>query len=112
MRLVSMSSTLPSASRRSLIIRFTLCGLYFPAMADTTIPDQVLGALFDTLEAGNRRIAAQYPGEPARRQPVHTLYGGAHLFTAGTVPKLGAIALRTLEEYAPTPGALAEAIGC
>jgi citrate lyase beta subunit len=81
-------------------------------MADTTIPDPALNGLLDALESGNRRIAAQYPGEPARRQPVHTVYGGAHLFTAGAVSKLGAIALRTLEEYAPDPHALAEAIGC
>jgi citrate lyase beta subunit len=81
-------------------------------MADTTIPEQALKALLDTLDPANRRIAVQYPGEPARRQPVHTVYGGAHLFTAGTVPKLGAIALRTLEEYAPDAHALADAIGC
>jgi citrate lyase beta subunit len=81
-------------------------------MADTTIPDQALNAFLDALDSGNRRIAAQYPGEPARRQPVHTVYGGAHLFTAGAVPKLGAIALRTLEEHAPNPDTLADAIGC
>jgi citrate lyase beta subunit len=81
-------------------------------MTDTTIPDQALGALLDGLDHANRRIAARYPGEPARRQPVHTVYGGAHLFTAGTVPKLGAIALRALEEYAPDPHTLADAIGC
>jgi citrate lyase beta subunit len=81
-------------------------------MADTTIPDTALDAFLDTLESGHRRIASLYPGEPVRRQPVHTVYGGAHLFTAGAVPKLGTIALRALEEYAPTPDALADAIGC
>jgi citrate lyase beta subunit len=81
-------------------------------MADTTIPERPLNACLEALDAGNRRIAALYPGEPARRQPVHTVYGGAHLFTAGAVPKLGAIALRTLEEYAPDPHVLADAIGC
>ncbi len=45
------------------------------------------------------------------RQPVHTVYGGAHLFAPDTTRKLGAIALRTLREYAPDAGALAGALG-
>ena len=45
------------------------------------------------------------------RQPVHTVYGGAHLFAPDTTAKLGAIALRTLREYAPDAGALAGALG-
>ena len=45
------------------------------------------------------------------RQPVHTVYGGAHLFVPDTTTKLGAIALRTLQEYAPDAGALAGALG-
>ncbi len=79
-------------------------------MADTTIPDQALSVFLDSLDQGNRRIAAQFPGEVPRRQPVHTVYGGAHLFTADAAPKLGAIALRTLQEYAPDAGTLAAAI--
>jgi citrate lyase beta subunit len=47
----------------------------------------------------------------ARRQPVHTVYGGAHLFAADTAAKLGAIALRTLREHAPDAGSLAAALG-
>jgi len=45
------------------------------------------------------------------RQPVHTVYGGAHLFTPDTAAKLGAIALRTLQEHARTADALAEVLG-
>jgi citrate lyase beta subunit len=45
------------------------------------------------------------------RQPVHTVYGGAHLFASDTTAKLGAIALRTLREYAPDAATLAGAIG-
>jgi citrate lyase beta subunit len=45
------------------------------------------------------------------RQPVHTVYGGAHLFTAETVQKLGRIALRSLEEYAPDGPTLGAALG-
>jgi citrate lyase beta subunit len=39
------------------------------------------------------------------------VYGGGHLFRADTVPKLGGIALRALDEFAPTPWELARAVG-
>lgn len=39
------------------------------------------------------------------------MYGGAHLFKADTAAKLGATALRVLQEHAPDPAALATAIG-
>jgi len=42
---------------------------------------------------------------------VHTVYGGAHLFTPDTPVKLGAIALKTLREHAPDAPALAAALG-
>lgn len=35
------------------------------------------------------------------RSPVHVVYGGAHLFKAGTARKLGDIATRSLETYSP-----------
>jgi citrate lyase beta subunit len=38
------------------------------------------------------------------RQPIHTVYGGAHLFTPGICAKLGKIALRALDESGPFPG--------
>jgi citrate lyase beta subunit len=44
------------------------------------------------------------------RQPVHTLYGGAHLFTADTARKMGQRALKALSEYAPDAHALAECL--
>ncbi|HEX6201373.1 MAG TPA: phosphoenolpyruvate kinase, partial [Thermoanaerobaculia bacterium] len=55
--------------------------------------------------------AARYPGDRPDRQPVHTVYGGAHLFRAGTGPRLGELALAALDAFAPTPGDLAEALG-
>jgi len=51
-----------------------------------------------------------YPGESGRRQPVHTVYGGAHLFKAETARHLGALAQKALTEYAPDPGAFALAL--
>jgi len=45
------------------------------------------------------------------RQPVHVVYGGAHLFKSDTVRKLGALAERALAEYAPDAATFAEALG-
>jgi len=56
-------------------------------------------------------MADTSPAERSERQPVHTVYGGAHLFSADTTSKLGAIALRTLREYAPDAATLAAALG-
>jgi hypothetical protein len=42
---------------------------------------------------------------------VHTLYGGAQLFKSDTTVKLGAIALRALQEHGGSPREFAEAIG-
>jgi hypothetical protein len=63
------------------------------------------------LREANRAFAAAYPGEGAGRQPVHTVYGGGHLFRADTAPRLGALALRALEAYAPDGEHLARALG-
>ena len=78
-------------------------------MADT-IPEQSLDAIYDTLTRANADIARRFPGEPETRQPVHTVYGGAHLFTSDLIQKLGVVALKTLNEYAPDAAALATAL--
>ncbi len=59
----------------------------------------------------NAAVARAWPGEPEARQPVHTVYGGAHLFRADSVQKLGALALAALDEYAPDGRSLAAALG-
>jgi citrate lyase beta subunit len=63
----------------------------------------------EALKQANQAYTRAYPGESSRRQPVHTVYGGAHLFKAGTARKMGQLALAALNEYAPSEGALA---GC
>ncbi|MGI9075908.1 MAG: DUF6986 family protein [Gemmatimonadaceae bacterium] len=63
------------------------------------------------LQAANRAFMARYPGDSGRRQPVHTVYGGAHLFTHDSVPRLGALALQSLEQYAPDWETFAAAVG-
>ena len=62
------------------------------------------------LREANIAFAAAHPGEGPGRQPVHTVYGGAQLFTADTASKLGAVALRALDTYAPDAAALGRAL--
>jgi citrate lyase beta subunit len=47
----------------------------------------------------------------SNRQPIHTVYGGAHLFKADSARRLGAHALRALDQFAPDPATLAAATG-
>ncbi len=77
----------------------------------TTLPDRALAPILDGLRKANRAFAARYPGDSARRQPVHTVYGGAHVFRSDTAPRLGALALRALEEHAPDARAFGAAVG-
>src|SRR5688572_6071977 len=63
------------------------------------------------LSDANLRMQKRFPGESGRRQPVHVVYGGAHLFKADTAPRLGVTALRVLDEYAPDSAQLGEALG-
>jgi citrate lyase beta subunit len=63
------------------------------------------------LREANLAFARRHPGESAGRQPVHTVYGGAQLFAADAAPKLGGLALQSLERYALTPDELGAALG-
>ncbi|MGH7699344.1 MAG: DUF6986 family protein [Gemmatimonadales bacterium] len=56
-------------------------------------------------------MAVGPPPDAGARQPVHTVYGGAHLFRADSARKLGDVALRTLDEYAPAAAAFGRALG-
>ena len=58
------------------------------------------------LSAANQQNDQSFPGPSNERQPVHTVYGGAHLFKSVTAAKLGEHALRTLVAYAPDAASL------
>jgi citrate lyase beta subunit len=45
------------------------------------------------------------------RQPVHTVFGGAHLFRANVVERFRSLALEAFDRYAPDPAALGAATG-
>ncbi|MGI8498014.1 MAG: DUF6986 family protein [Gemmatimonadaceae bacterium] len=85
-------------------------------MGDSSAPATSLDAaplesLAAPLLQANVRFAERHPGEAARRQPVHTVYGGGHLFRADSARKLGAVALRSLEDNAVDAETFARAIG-
>ncbi|APR84367.1 Hypothetical protein A7982_09716 [Minicystis rosea] len=63
------------------------------------------------LDDANADFARRFPGETTSRLPVHTVYGGAHLFRADTAPKLGATAKRALDEHAPDATTFAAVFG-
>lgn len=51
-----------------------------------------------------------YPGVIRERQPLHTVYGGAHLFKSTTAVRLGELARKSMDSYAPDPWTLARAL--
>lgn len=76
-------------------------------MIPTSLSPESLRSALSLLRGDLGRAAAA----PAARQPVHTVYGGAHLFSADTAAKLGAAALRALDEHAPDFAAFSRALG-
>ena len=69
-----------------------------------------LQSIHSDLKQVNAAVARAYPGERPDRQPIHTVYGGAHLFRANSAQRLGALALAALDEYAPDAPSLAQAL--
>jgi len=76
----------------------------------TSLSDKKLQKLLGPARRAQARVTERYPGDSGARQPVHTVYGGAHLFSSDTARKLGDLALRTLEAYAPDAASFAAAI--
>src|SRR6266853_1956795 len=77
----------------------------------TSLSGSTIRAALGNLVEASTAFARRYPGETGRRQPVHTVYGGAHLFHAGLAKRLGEVALKTMAEYAPDAFTFARAIG-
>jgi citrate lyase beta subunit len=67
----------------------------------TALSESAIRETLAPLLKANKAFNQNYPGESPNRQPVHTVYGGAHLFKSDSAPKLGEVALRSLKEYAP-----------
>lgn len=77
---------------------------------ETTLQAGDLAPVMASLTEANEAFVKRYPGISAGRMPIHTLYGGAHLFKKGTPAKLGSLAVRHINEYAPDPDALSHAL--
>jgi hypothetical protein len=69
-------------------------------MKNILTPDRTSGIL-SQLSAANQTFESDYPGKSLLRQPVHTIYGGAHLFKTDTAQKMGKLAIKNLNDFAP-----------
>jgi len=76
-----------------------------------TLTPESLQEITARLEQAHKLFLRRYPGPPDGRQPIHVVYGGAHLFRAGTTRRLGELALKSLDEYAPDFAVFAKAVG-
>ena len=76
-----------------------------------SLSDSAIREVLAPLAVASAAFARHYPGETGRRQPVHSVYGGAHLFQAATARRLGDYALDALKEYAPDAFTFARAVG-
>ncbi len=76
-----------------------------------TFTDRSMRQWDDRLRRVSSELATDFPGERPERQPVHTVYGGAQLFKADTVSRLGELALASMDAWLGAPDDLAEATG-
>jgi citrate lyase beta subunit len=76
-----------------------------------SLNEELLGDVSARLQQANNDFARSYPGETGHRQPVHTVYGGAHLFKSDSAGRLGALARRSLDQFAPDYLTFAQAVG-
>jgi citrate lyase beta subunit len=75
-----------------------------------TLHDDSMTGWEERLGTVTAHLGRDFPGDGPERQPVHTVYGGAHLFSAGTAPRLGELAMSSLETWAPSPEDLASIV--
>lgn len=76
-----------------------------------SIPKEVSDAVMNDLKQANLAFQKIYPGDLPDRQPVHTVYGGANLFSHDTAEKMSKVAVRNLTAYAPDFTVLAKVLG-
>ncbi len=76
----------------------------------TTLTPNELKSLSAPLEQALVPFMRRFPGSAGERQPVHTVYGGAHLFKSDTARKLGEKAAQALDAHGVDPFTFARAI--
>jgi citrate lyase beta subunit len=72
---------------------------------------ELLRDLDDRLAATDAALAARYPGPPAGRHPVHTVYVPADRFDAGAAARWGAAGADALATHGGDDAELADALG-
>ncbi|HEX2059111.1 MAG TPA: phosphoenolpyruvate kinase, partial [Thermoanaerobaculia bacterium] len=77
----------------------------------TTLTDQETATMSAPLQEALAPFMRRFPGSAGERQPVHTVYGGAHLFRSDTARKLGEKAMQVLDEHGVDPFVFARAVG-
>lgn len=77
---------------------------------NTSLSNESFDKFTERLRTAMGGFVKRYPGESGRRQPVHTVYGGAHLFKSDTTVKLGQLAVRSFEAFAPDAVTFAQAL--
>jgi citrate lyase beta subunit len=77
----------------------------------TTLTEESARESLERLREKSLEFAAHYVGDSPRRQPVHTVYGGAQLFKAGISRRLGDLAIKALDDHAPDAAAFSAAVG-
>ncbi|HEU0214342.1 MAG TPA: aldolase [Jiangellaceae bacterium] len=75
------------------------------------LDDAFLADLDAGLAETDEHLERRYPGDPATRQPVHTVYVPAPRFHAALPPAWGSAALAILAQHGGGPDGLAEAFG-
>src|SRR3954463_10441048 len=77
----------------------------------TTLDKGWLQEASAALSEANLDFNDAHPGGGAGPQPVHTVYGGAQLFSSDTTVKLGRVAEKAMADYAPDAEKLGRALG-
>lgn len=77
----------------------------------TSLPEEIITKITSPLERSLDHLAQIFPGETGRRQPVHTVYGGAHLFRSDAAARLGQLAVRAFELFADDPDSFGQILG-
>ena len=77
----------------------------------TTIDENSLNKVLTYLENANKLSMAIRPGESENRQPVHTVYGGAHLFKSTTATKIGELARKSFDQFGKDAWTFKNALG-
>ena len=76
----------------------------------TSLTTETLQRISAQLRPSLTSHTERFPGESGRRQPVHTVYGGAHLFKSDTSIRLGQLATRSFETFAPDVATFGDAL--